>query len=189
MIFCDSKPALQSLQSALCRGPHEQLLAEIRLLYDRATQAGHDIAFQWLPSHCGIVGNENADAAARLAHQKTETISIPLSRTDAARTLRKLARETTLSKWGTQEFTSARIHALDPHLQRPLPLGLPRSDATILCRLWLGVAFTNAYSYLIGMAASGTCEVCDTPETIRHVLCVVHGFHPNAASSLRLHES
>lgn len=170
-IFCDSKPALQSLQSALCRGPHEQLLTEVRLLYDSAAHAGHDIAFQWLPSHCGILGNERADTAARLAHQETEEVSIPLSRTDAARTLRKLARATTLSKWPTQDSTSARVNALDPHLQRPLPLGLPRSDATVLCRLWLGVAFTNAYSYLIGMAVSDACDVCDTPETIRHVLC------------------
>lgn len=68
--FCDSKPALQSLQSAPCSGPHEQLMAAIRLLYDRAAQAGHDIALQWLPSHCGIVGNESADAAARLAQKK-----------------------------------------------------------------------------------------------------------------------
>lgn len=170
-IFCDSKPALQSLQSALCRGPHEQLLTEIRMVYDRAAQAGHDVTLQWLPSHCGIVGNESADAAARLAHQTATTVLIPLSRTDAARVLRILARETAISQWSPEDSTCARIGAFDPHLQRPLPLGLPRSDATLLCRLWLGVAFTNAYSYLIGMAARAECETCGTSETIRHVLC------------------
>lgn len=170
-IFCDSMPALQSLQTALCRGPNEQLLTEIRILYHRAAQADHDVAFQWLPSHCGIVGNESADAAARSSHHSAVTVRIPFSRTDAARAFRILARETSLREWSTEEFTCARIAALDPFLRRPLPLSLPRCDATLLCRLWLGMAFTNAYSFLIGMAASDECEVCGTPETIRHLSC------------------
>lgn len=127
-------------------------------MYYRAGQAGHDVAFQWLPSDCGIVGNERLDAAARSARHGAVTVRILFPRTDAARTFRVLARETSLRERFSEEFTCARIAALDALLQRPLPLSLSRCGAALLCRFWLRVAFTNAYS-LIGMAESDECEV------------------------------
>lgn len=52
---------------------------------------------------------------------------------------------------GIQQFSNARLSSLDPDLQRHLPTNMLRSDATLLiasslipllCRMWLGVAFT-----------------------------------------------
>lgn len=82
---------------------------------------------------------QSADAAAGLAHQTATTLQIPLSKTNAAKALRSLARGTTFSQRSTEEFTRVRIGVLDPHLQSPLPLSLPRCEATLLCSLWLGV--------------------------------------------------
>ncbi|XP_070384470.1 uncharacterized protein, partial [Dermacentor albipictus] len=170
-IFCDSKAALQCLLSPFNHGPNVQLVADIRLLHHYAIDKGHNIIYQWIPGHCGITGNDSADDAARSAHDGARIVPIPLSRTDAATSLRSLACELTLTLWNTSEFTNTRLHRLDPSLQLRLPPGLPRAEATLLCRLWLGVAFTNSYSFRIGMADSPACDTCGCEETIAHLLC------------------
>uniref|UniRef100_L7LXV3 Putative tick transposon n=1 Tax=Rhipicephalus pulchellus TaxID=72859 RepID=L7LXV3_RHIPC len=170
-IFCDSKAALQSLPSALRHGSHEQLVAEIRQVHHDIIEKGHTVIFQWMPSHCGIQGNDQADAAARSAHNGVSSVAIPLSRSDAAKELRVLARRLTLDLWHSPTYTSARLHTLDPDLKLRIPSGLSRRHSTLLARLWLGVAFSNAYSFLIGMSDSPLCEVCGCSETVAHLLC------------------
>uniref|UniRef100_A0A224ZAF4 Tick transposon n=1 Tax=Rhipicephalus zambeziensis TaxID=60191 RepID=A0A224ZAF4_9ACAR len=64
-----------------------------------------------------------------------------------------------------------RLHKLDPSRKLQVPSDLSRRDATLLCRLWLGVAFTKAYSLRIGMADTSKCDSCDSDETIEHLLC------------------
>lgn len=174
VIFCDSKAALQSLQSALRRKTHEQLVFETREVLHQALMNGHDIIFQWLPGHCGIVGNDLADDAARSAHKETLTVPIPLSRTDAARGLRLLAQTETETSWSSPIFTNCHLQRLDPTMRLQIPSNFPRRDATLLCRLWLGVAFTKAYSFLLGMSDTPICDSCNCEETVEHVLCFCH---------------
>uniref|UniRef100_L7M1K8 Putative tick transposon n=1 Tax=Rhipicephalus pulchellus TaxID=72859 RepID=L7M1K8_RHIPC len=174
-IFSDSKAALQSMLSALRRGPYEQLVFEIRGLLHASHEKGHHVTFQWLPSHCGVIGNEHADNAARAAlEDTTQEDTIPLSRSDAASSLRGLAQEITLSLWcppSTQTNRNNRQHHLSFLTHLYMPSGLRRREATLLYRLWLGVAFTKSYSFRIGMADSALCDVCRCEETLRHILC------------------
>lgn len=170
-IFCDSKAALQSLLSPLRRGPHEQLVFEIAEAIHNLTEIGPEITFHWLPSRCGIVGNERADQAARTAHKEDHQRPIPLSRTRAARKLRVRAHQRTRSQWNESHFKHARLYSLDRTLSLRVPSRLRRGDPTLLCRLWLGVAFTNAYAFCIGMADSAACDHCSNEESIVHILC------------------
>uniref|UniRef100_L7M148 Putative tick transposon n=1 Tax=Rhipicephalus pulchellus TaxID=72859 RepID=L7M148_RHIPC len=169
-IFCDSRSALKALRLALRHGLHEQSVYEIRHDYHEELEEGHDIIFELLPSHCGIVGNDHADEAARSAHDQDLRTPIPLLRTDAARRLQSLARRIGLLQWNTQGFYNARLCSIDPNLQLSLPSGLPRRDATLLCSMWLGVAFTNAYLCLIGMASRAACNICACEETLEHII-------------------
>ena len=170
-VFSDSKPALQCLRSVLRRGCHEQLTYETVKLHHHVIQKGHDIDFQWLPGHCGISGNDSADHAARASHQEANIVPIPLSRTDAARQIRQLARSLTLTEWNAPSIRHTRLHQLNPSLQLQPPSGLHRREASLLYRLWLGVAFTKAYTTLIGTTDSAACDVCGTEENIEHLLC------------------
>lgn len=170
-IFTDSKPALQCLHNALRRGPQDQLALEIRQLYHHLIDEGHDISFQWLPGHCGIIGNEHADNAAKNAHENGVMEPIPLSRSDAAAKINTLAQDVARSMRNTPGFLHTRLHRLDPCLRLTIPSGLPRSETTLLCRMWLGVSFTNAFACRIGMRDSATCDHCDNDETIEHILC------------------
>uniref|UniRef100_A0A131Z0Q1 Tick transposon n=1 Tax=Rhipicephalus appendiculatus TaxID=34631 RepID=A0A131Z0Q1_RHIAP len=173
-IFSDSKAALQSVLSAMRRGPYEQLVFEIRCLLHTAHEKGHHVTFQWLPSHCGVIGNEHADNAARAALEGAQEDTIPLSRSDAASSLRKLAQGITLSLWrppSNQTNRTNRQHRLCSLMDLYMPTGLRRSDDTLLYRIWLGVAFTKSYSFRIGMADDALCDACRCEETLRHILC------------------
>lgn len=170
VIFCDSKAALHSIKSALHHRTYEQMISDIREVHHHALETGHSIVFQWIPAHCGIIGNDIADRAARSAHEDTQTRTIPLARTDTARELRLLARKTSQALWSSSAF-NCRLYKLDPLLRLQLPSSLSRGEATLLCRLWLGVAFTNAYSHRMGMAESPMCDSCMCEETIEHLLC------------------
>ncbi|XP_054918846.2 superkiller complex protein 2 isoform X2 [Dermacentor andersoni] len=173
-IFNDSKAALQSVLSALRRGPFEQLVLDIRCLLHTSHEKGHHVTFQWLPSHRGVLGNEDADKAAQTALEDTQEEAIPLSRSDAASRLRVLAREIALSLWCTpssQTNRSNRQHDLPSLMHLCMPTRLRRSEATLLYRLWLGVAFTKSYSFRIGMADNALCNACLCEETLEHILC------------------
>lgn len=104
----------------------------------------------------------------------TKVETIPLSRSDAARQLRAIAQEITLSLWSTsssQTIRNSRQHHLPSLRHFRLPPKLSRAEATLLYRLWLRVAFTNSYSFLIGMADSPLCDTCRCEETLQHIIC------------------
>nr|XP_037273381.1 receptor-type tyrosine-protein phosphatase beta-like [Rhipicephalus microplus] len=46
-----------------------------------------------------------------------------------------------------------------------------RRNASMLSRLWVGIAFVNSSSYRIGMADSPNCDNGYCVETLHHVLC------------------
>uniref|UniRef100_A0A224ZAD3 Tick transposon n=1 Tax=Rhipicephalus zambeziensis TaxID=60191 RepID=A0A224ZAD3_9ACAR len=131
----------------------------------------HDITFQWPPGHFGIDGNQHADNSARNAYESGVKEAIPLSRIDAASKIRSLARDVMHSMWNTSGFLHTRLHRLDPSFQLQVPLGLSRSETTVLGRLWLDVSFTNSFAHRIGIADSAACDHCGSEESIAHVLC------------------
>ena len=59
LIITDSNSVLQAIQSKTF-GKH-YILSRVLLLYHRLTFSGLIIHFLWVPSHCGIIGNETAN--------------------------------------------------------------------------------------------------------------------------------
>ncbi|XP_037505680.1 uncharacterized protein LOC119382009, partial [Rhipicephalus sanguineus] len=58
-LFCDSKPALQLISNYMKQGTaYSPLVCDIMNMLSEASQSGHTVALQWIPSHCGIAGNE-----------------------------------------------------------------------------------------------------------------------------------
>ncbi|KAJ4435641.1 hypothetical protein ANN_18257, partial [Periplaneta americana] len=64
VILSDSKAAILSIVSK--HTPSSQT-AEITKMLSQLISLNKRIVFQWIPSHCGILGNENADALAKKA--------------------------------------------------------------------------------------------------------------------------
>uniref|UniRef100_A0A224ZA59 Tick transposon n=1 Tax=Rhipicephalus zambeziensis TaxID=60191 RepID=A0A224ZA59_9ACAR len=90
--------------------------------------------------------------------------------TDAARELRLLACQGTTSQWNEPQFKHVLLYSFD-QLSLQVPSRLRRVDATLLIRLWLGVAFTNAYAFHIGMADNAACDHYGNEDTITHIIC------------------
>jgi len=65
LIITGSLSALQSIDSR--RWTSHVFASKIVLLSSNLAKAGREIAFMWVPGHCGAPGNESADSLARLA--------------------------------------------------------------------------------------------------------------------------
>ncbi|KAJ4435995.1 hypothetical protein ANN_18619 [Periplaneta americana] len=68
VILSDSKAAILSIVSK--HTPSSQT-AEITKMLSQLISLNKRIVFQWIPSHCGILGNENADALAKKSSTAT----------------------------------------------------------------------------------------------------------------------
>lgn len=97
--------------------------------------------------------------------------AIPLSRSDAAAMLQRIAKNISHSTLNTSRGQNYRQHHLNELRRLQIPSGLRRREATLLCRLWLRVAFTKSYSFRIGMADNALCDACGTEETLQHIFC------------------
>lgn len=153
------------------KSPYDRLAASIAILFAESNRTGHDIQFQWVPSHCGIAGNELADAEASQAHDHGNIVKIPFSRTDVNTLLRSAIISATKMHWSDPNYRQDRLHRLDPEQQFRLPSRIGRASETLLHRIRLGVAFSRRYLHRIGREDSPNCPQCDLPETLEHILC------------------
>uniref|UniRef100_L7M0K7 Putative tick transposon n=1 Tax=Rhipicephalus pulchellus TaxID=72859 RepID=L7M0K7_RHIPC len=186
-LFCDSKPALQLIGNYMKQGTaYSPLVYEIMIMLTEASQSGHTITLQWIPSHCGIAGNEQADAEAKMAHTTGEVVSIHFSRYDINALLSKAIKTSMTRLWNDPDYRQERLYRLDSGRAFRLPCRLRRDQETLLHRLRLGVAYTRRYLCKIGQEQNPNCSVCHTSETIHHILCVCPQYATERQSLKRL---
>jgi ribonuclease HI len=67
VLFSDSQQALRAVQSREVSGSKRMLLHRISEAIAKLVRKNTSVRFRWVPAHEGIVGNEEADEAARAA--------------------------------------------------------------------------------------------------------------------------
>ncbi|KAG0415573.1 hypothetical protein HPB47_007189 [Ixodes persulcatus] len=165
-LLTDSRAALQILSNLEDAPPIARIIAS---KVESLEKKGWTIAFQWLPSHCGIDGNERADRIAAEAHERTSsTLHVP--KINEARLL--IARETQKRH---PDLGDIRAPPLNPPLAGgtpppPVPTKLGRPEAALLHRLRTRSAFTASWLYRIKRVDSPHCQTCQVPEDIEHLL-------------------
>ncbi|XP_077541318.1 uncharacterized protein LOC144153571 [Haemaphysalis longicornis] len=162
LVLTDSRPALLRLReadqpSSSCGYVETSLAAKLHAV----ASGGCHVQLQWLPSHMGMPGNEEADALAKGAHQQDTPVSWDVTACDAAR--QRLTR-VALTMHPDRRVVSGQA-------PRVLLGRLSRDDRSLLLRLRLNCCDVAARLHHQGRCSSPSCAHCPEPETLEHLLC------------------
>ena len=135
--------------------------------YTILAENGKNIILCWIPSHVGILGNEKADAAAKLA------LSLPVTRMKLpASGMYPRMTKLILDEW--QEVWNCcagnKLHAIRPTVgDYKQKTCLSRCDSVLLHRLHIGHTHWTHFFLLSGDDLP-ECGTCQCPLTVKHIL-------------------
>jgi hypothetical protein len=160
------------------------------------------INFLWIPSHCNIVGNEEADKEAKKAAEEGETLPLPIPYTD----LHPLLHRKQVANWRThwdeswetiRNKTTLRGPLVTPWYRKvvqqfPLNPFLPwyskqyytREFITIITRLRIGHGNYSDHLHIINLKEDNLCE-CGSEGTLDYIFFNCH-LHEEATAQLNL---
>lgn len=144
-IFCDLMSALQSLMWVMQRSRCGQLAFDIFSTLCGLLQSGHQVAFKWILVHCGVPGNESADAAAKAGHNAVTRVDILLATPDARVVVRQIAIMIVKAWWNDLRSHHPRFYSFDPSLRFRVPSNRSFPFKIIFHRQCHGVAYTREY--------------------------------------------
>ncbi|GFW58794.1 putative RNA-directed DNA polymerase from transposon X-element [Trichonephila clavipes] len=169
-IYTDSMSVLEALENYHDRC--HPVVCTILDITSRLYSKGFDIVFCWLPSHVGIIGNEQADSAAKSATTHLP-LAVPLS--DMKRVIMHHIFKIWQESWSQQ--LDNKLHSVKPVIGAWPVMPMRRTDVK-LTRLRIGhTRFTHRH-LLFGEHAP-ECPSCHVSYTIHHILidCPVFNHH------------
>ncbi|GFT74581.1 putative RNA-directed DNA polymerase from transposon X-element [Trichonephila clavipes] len=162
-VYTDSISALESLHPTVI---------EILILLRKLERRGFDIIFSWVPGHVGILGNEQADTAAR---SMSDHMQWPVCYRDLKTSTQNYIHGVWQETWDQQILN--KLHNIHPSTSHWAALPVRRHDVH-LTRLRVGhTRFTHRH-LLLGENAL-ECPCCKVPYSIYHILinCPVFNHH------------
>jgi len=161
VICSDSQVALLLLKSPTSTCCN--LVYDIRKQLLRLNES-KSVRLQWVKAHIGIVGNERADAVAKLGHHLHHSALFPLPCTDALAVLRSRFLSFWELDWVSAVATDGRGHHLASICSglSPAPWVAchSRRITVVLNRLRLGHVGVRSYLHRFGMADTPMCLHC-----------------------------
>ncbi|KAJ4431135.1 hypothetical protein ANN_19730 [Periplaneta americana] len=178
VILSDSKAAILSIVSK--HTPSSQT-AEITKMFSQLISFNKRIVFQWIPSHCGILGNENADALAKKGSTATYR---PVTKSTYY-SVKRFIKSTYLDFNKQNLKTQSQGKKWNSLHQNPqLIPDLPRKSSVAAFRLATGHACLAKHLHRIGIYLSPNCPLCNSNQEMdsEHLkICASvasHGFLP-----------
>ena len=175
VVCSDSQAVLHALS-----GPRLDSCGFLRSILILLSDLSHHcvgVSFQWVPSHCGIVGNEQADRLAQQAHDLPYASLTPVPLIGLKREASKTILEACNLRW---RFLSSITHlGLIKNFFHPLPcsgLGSRRFDV-VVTRLRLGHCGLRDHLHRLKLVSSPNCISCSVPETPEHFLLQCQRFN------------
>ncbi|GFT33391.1 RNase H domain-containing protein [Trichonephila clavipes] len=169
-IYTDSMSVLEALENYHDRC--HPVVCTILDITSRLYSKGFDIVFCWLPSHVGIIGNEQADSAAKSATTHLP-LAVPLS--DMKHVIMHHIFKIWQESWSQQ--LDNKLHSVKPVIGAWPVMPMRRTDVK-LTRLRIGhTRFTHRH-LLFGERAP-ECPSCHVSYTVHHILidCPVFNTH------------
>ncbi|KAI5717604.1 hypothetical protein M8J77_008455 [Diaphorina citri] len=171
VIISDSQAALQAISNIYTI--QNQLITNIQTLIQEIKQSGKQVTFVWCPSHCGILGNEAADQAAKTS---LTTPDLPTYQYLLPSDLIQNLKQTTLKEWREsfrQVSTKLSEIKLVPATWQT-SFQKSRLNETMLMRLRTGHSRLS-HQHLLKREQPPTCG-CGELLTIKHILttCTIY---------------
>ena len=171
-IFSDSQAALKALKAFMCRS---KLVWEC-ILSLRQLAINNKVTLYWVPGHCGVEGNEKADALARQG-SSTEFIGAePFCgvSTSALKTeLKEWEHKTIKENWISSAGLRQSKRFIQPDRKKSLSLlSLNKKELSIITGLITGHCPSKHHLLTMGVLDNEICRFCGfDSETAEHLLC------------------
>ena len=166
VIYSDSLSCLQAIEGEDTNNP---LICQIMNLLWALSDKGTCVRFCWVPSHCGIEGNEIVDQLAK------ETLDHDI---DPLTTVHFADLKPLVNSYIQQEFQikwDVSIHGRDLYLLKPT-LGPPkrfrhltRAEEVVITRLRIGHTKATK-SHILSRGPPTACQHCGQTLTVEHIL-------------------
>lgn len=164
VIFSDSLSAIHAIKEE----KDITFVTEIITLTTKLNYLGKQIHIEWIPSHCGLHGNEMADHFAKAALQNDIEIFNKLSLSEIKTYITKKYTTLWQDRWNASHTFLRQVQsAVDkPHL-----CSLTRFEESIVHRLRLGITGLNEDLFKLKIHPTGHCNNCiGIKETVFHFL-------------------
>jgi hypothetical protein len=127
-----------------------------------------NVTFFWVPSHFGIKGNENADAAAKAALQIPISPEERIPYTDLKSFIRTYFLRIWQDRWNQTPFN--KLQLIKPKLgETKMGNVTSRREEVSLHRARIGHTYLT-HSYLLKHEPCPDCSFCMCPLTVQHIL-------------------
>ena len=162
-LFCvDSKAALESFTA---RKPEYFFLVHICLvLLHNLYERGFTVAFQWVPTHCSIRGNEKVDSAAKEVSKYGTISNISPAICDDNSLAKKKFTKSLQTQWHEDKSQTFLGKFKSKWQWWPWSHHIKRKLEVAMARLSLGHSRLKSHLYRLNLANSPSCTHCGTPQ-------------------------
>ena len=165
-IYSDSRSVIIALKNVKHKNP---LVTKIqKQLYK--TKSDENITICWIPSHCGIMGNESADQAAKDATRGLEIdYALKIPHIDFNAHLKKVSKERWQIEWNSWTNPIKLREVKGETKKWSTSYNKNRYRETVLARLRVG--HTNiTHVHLMERKEPPICNICNEQITVKHLL-------------------
>ena len=170
LILSDSKATLQNLKKEIDQTERPDIIHRIHLQNSNLLKHNINVTYLWIPAHCGLSGNENADEAAKIGANYWEVEhKIGLSKNEFHSIYKK---EVSMKKWQNNwSLSSCTTHSYFPTIYIKNRILRCIKNNGKLARILLNRPYFWPYPNF-----NEKCIKCDKIKTIKHVLleCIEH---------------
>ncbi|KAL9874752.1 uncharacterized protein ACN427_013144 isoform 1-T3 [Glossina fuscipes fuscipes] len=163
VIVIDSLSVLQTI-----RNPSTSRWSTINKLRNIITTTDGKIKMFWVPSHIGLLGNEQADRAAKYAASAPLIIDDVMEKLGLQKYIGRKVKEKIAE--GNLQYYHQHYFSINPQLTPPLyPTNVEKTKIQTYSRIRLGHTIAT-HQWILKKSSSPICS-CGQTLTIKHILC------------------